>query len=257
MLLFWFFYNKENDPIGKQALDILSAKLSASQKFILLERSDMDKIEGELKRGGADSIAKVGADYLIIGSVTEFGRKNIGNVGVVSRTTKQIVEAAVSIRLVEVTSGQVIYSDEAKGEAELTNKSVMGLGGQAGYDATLSDKAISAAISKLVENIINHCMDRPWKSYFLSYDENGILISGGKNQGIKVGDTFEVVSKGKTIKNPQTGMLMELPGKMVGKIKIDFCGGEDALNEFSMVTFTEGGIEKTDLTKYFIKEIKQ
>ena len=34
------FYDKENDPMGKQALDILSAKLAASGKFLLLERSD-------------------------------------------------------------------------------------------------------------------------------------------------------------------------------------------------------------------------
>ena len=32
------FYDKENDPMGKQALDILSAKLAASGKFLLLER---------------------------------------------------------------------------------------------------------------------------------------------------------------------------------------------------------------------------
>ena len=32
------FYDKENDPMGKQALDILSSKLAASGKFMLLER---------------------------------------------------------------------------------------------------------------------------------------------------------------------------------------------------------------------------
>jgi curli biogenesis system outer membrane secretion channel CsgG len=35
------FYDKENDPMGKQALDILSSKLAASGKFLLLERSDL------------------------------------------------------------------------------------------------------------------------------------------------------------------------------------------------------------------------
>ncbi len=30
------FYDRENDPMRKQALDILSAKLAASGKFILL-----------------------------------------------------------------------------------------------------------------------------------------------------------------------------------------------------------------------------
>ena len=36
------FYDRENDPMRKQALDILSSKLAASGKFILLEREDLD-----------------------------------------------------------------------------------------------------------------------------------------------------------------------------------------------------------------------
>lgn len=251
------FYNKANDPIGNQAVDILSTKLASTNKFILLERQDIDKIVEELKITSNEGLQKVGADYLIIGSVTEFGRKNVGEVNAFSRSKTQTVQAGVSIRLVDVSTGQIIYSEEAKGEAETTNKTVMGLGGQTDYDATLSDKAISAAISKLVENIINNCMDRAWKSYFLSDDENGVLISGGKSQGLKVGDIYEVIEKGKSIKNPQTGMMMELPGKSVGKIKIDFTGGENSQSEFSMVSFSEGIIDKQNLGNYYVKEIKK
>jgi curli biogenesis system outer membrane secretion channel CsgG len=251
------FYNKENDPIGKQAVDILSTKLASSNKFILLERQDMDKILEEMKLAGNDGVQKVGADYLIIGSVTEFGRKNVGDVNAFSRSKTQTVQAGVSIRLVDVATGQIIYSEEAKGEAETTNKTVMGYGEQTDYDATLSDKAISAAISKLVENIINNCMDRPWKSYFLSYDENGIIISGGKSQGVKVGSQFNVVEKGKSVKNPQTGMMMELPGKNVGKVKVDFVGGDTAQNEYSIVSFVEGSVDRNNLSNYFIKEISE
>jgi curli biogenesis system outer membrane secretion channel CsgG len=250
------FYDKENDPIGKQAVDILSTKLGASNKFILLERQDMDKIMEELKLAGNEGYQKVGADYLIIGSVTEFGRKNVGDVNMFSRSKTQVVQAGVNIRLVDVSTGQIIYSEEAKGEAETSNKTVLGFGEHADYDATLSDKAISAAISKLVENIINNCLDRPWKSYFLSYDNDGIIISGGKNQGLKVGDIYNVVEKGKQIKNPQTGMMIELPGKTVGKIKIDSLGGNDLQNEFSIVSFIEGSVDKQNLNNYYIQEVK-
>ncbi|MDR2130187.1 MAG: CsgG/HfaB family protein [Odoribacteraceae bacterium] len=250
------FYSKENDPIGKQAVDILSAKLAASNKFILLERNDMDKIMEELKLAGVEGYKNVGTDYLIIGSVTEFGRKNVGDVNAFSRSKTQVVQAGVSIRLVDVASGQIIYSEEAKGEAETTNKTVMGFGERTDYDATLGDKAISAAISKLVENVINNCMDRPWKSYFLSYDNDGIIISGGKSQGLKVGDFYNVVEKGKQVKNPQTGMMMELPGKAAGKIRIDFTGGDNPQNEFSTVSFVEGSIDQQHLNNYYIQEIR-
>jgi len=251
------FYDKANDPLGKQAVDILSAKLASTNKFLLLEREDRDKILGEMKISGLDGFQKVGADYILVGSITEFGRKNVGDVKVFSRSKSQIVEAGVSIRLIDVSTGQIIYSEEAKGEAETTNKTVMGLGEKTDYDATLSDKAISAAISKLVENIINNCMDRPWKSYFLAYDENGTIISGGKSQGIHIGDVYDVVEKGKTVKNPQTGMSFELPGKSVGQIKIDMLGGENPQSEYSMVSFTDGNIDKLNLSNYYIKERKK
>ena len=122
---------------------------------------------------------------MIIGSVTEYGRKNVGKSGVFSSTKSQIVEAAVAVRLVDVSTGLIIYSDEGKGTAELTTRTTMGVGGKADYDATLSDKAISEAIGQLVENIINKCTDKPWRTFFLSFDTDAQLIAGGNSQGIK------------------------------------------------------------------------
>ena len=39
-----FLVDKDANPIGKQALDILSKKLLDTGKFILLERSDLEKV---------------------------------------------------------------------------------------------------------------------------------------------------------------------------------------------------------------------
>lgn len=250
------FYDKENDPLGKQTVDILSTKLASSGKFLLLERADYGSIMKEIEKFGNASVQKIGADYLIIGSLTEFGRKNVGDVNLFSREKSQIVEAGVSIRLVDVSTGQIVYSEEAKGQAETNSKTIMGLGERTDYDATLSDKAISAAISKLVENIINNCMNKAWKSYFISYDENGIIVSGGKSQGIRIGDKFNVFERGRKVKNPQTGILIELPGKKVGAVSVDFSGGDTAEGEFSIVSFIDGEIDSTNLSNYFIKEIK-
>ncbi len=244
------FYDKNNDPMAKQALDILSARLASSGKFILLERSDIDK--ALLESEEQSEKPKISADYIIVGSITEFGRKNTGDVNLVSRSKKQTVEAAVSIRLIDVASGQIIYSEEAKGSAETTSKTTMGIGGSADYDATLSDKAISAAISQLTENIINNCMDRPWKAYFLTVDDGTYFVSGGTSQGLAVDDVFIVKEKGKSVKNPQTGMMMELPGKTVGKIRVTMTGGESIENEFSIVEFVDGKIDENQLSNYYI-----
>ena len=252
------FYDKDNDPMGKQALDILSAKLGASGKFILLERNDLQQLLEEANRKGQSAQQAIGADYMIIGSITEFGRKNTSQSQVFTTSKTQTVEAAVSIRLVDVATGQIIYSDQGKGSAEITTKSTfVGTGGHAGYDATLSDKAISAAIDQLVENIINKLSDKPWKSYFLSYDSDAIIIAGGKSQGIEPGMVFAVKTVGKNVKNPQTGIMVTLPGKEVGKIKVEETGGDTPETEYSIVSMIEGSIDSENLSNYIIEEIKQ
>lgn len=72
------FYTPDNNPIEKQAADILATKLAATEKFILIERADLDKIMDEVKIADVN-YQKVGADFLIIGSVTEFGRATVGD----------------------------------------------------------------------------------------------------------------------------------------------------------------------------------
>lgn len=245
------FYDKANDPMRKQGLDILSAKLQQSGKFILLEREDLDVL---VKEAGAD-MQKIGADYIILGSITEFGRKNEGQEKMFSSTKTQVVEAGVSIRIVEVSSGLIIYSGEAKGLAETTTKEVMGFGGTAGYDATLSDKAISAALSQLVENIINECTDSPWRSYILDIDEDGnYIISGGASQGLTAGDRFNVYSKGKIVKNPQSGMNVELPGKKIGAVTVvATLPDTKPENEISLCKYEGESLDREKLLeKYYI-----
>lgn len=248
------FYDKDNDPMGKQASDILAAKLAASEKFLLIERQDFDKIVAELNTGGGVS-QKIGADYLIIGSITEYGRKTVGTQKMFNSSKKQAVEAGVNLRLVDVSTGLVIYSGEAKGEAETVDKRTLGLGTTADFDATLSDKAITAAIGKLVEHVINKCMDKEWKAYLLSAEEGSYIISGGKSQGIKVGDTFAIMQKGRKVKNPQTGILIELPGKMIAKIKIDQLFGSTQEEEISFGSLVEGTIDETKLENYYVTEL--
>ena len=242
------FYDRENDPMRKQALDILSSKLAASGKFILLEREDLDIL---VKEAGSE-MNKIGADYIILGAVTEFGRKTVGDQKVFSSTKTQTVEAGVSIRLVETATGLIIYSDEAKGSAEISAKKVLGFGESAGYDATLSDKAISAALSQLVDNIVAKCMNNPWRSYVLSVEDGSYLISGGASQGLAAGDKFNVYAKGKTVKNPQTGMNVELPGTKVGEVTVVSSFGDTPETELSFCSYEGEAIDVENLANYYI-----
>lgn len=244
------FYDRENDPMRKQAMDILSSKLAASGKFILLERDDLDVL---VKESGSD-MKKIGADYIILGSITQFGRKTEGDERIFSTTKTQTVEAAVNVRLVDAATGLIIYSDEAKGQAETSSKTTLGLGGTAGFDATLSDKAISAALTQLVENIINKCMDKPWRGYVLTVDDGNYVISGGATQGITPGSKFGLFKKGKMVNNPQTGATVELPGKRMGQITVNSNYGDTPETEISFATYEGEAIDIDHLELYYLME---
>jgi curli biogenesis system outer membrane secretion channel CsgG len=250
-----FFLDENRDWIGKQAMDILSARLAETDRFIMLERADIEKIDRELEMGNL-SILNIPADYLIVGSVSEFGRKTTGEVGIFSRTKRQTAYARVNIRLIDVYTGQIIYSEEGEGEAFAEAGTVLGVGGRAGYDASINDKAISAAISKLVSNVIENLLDKPWRSYVLSYQDGNYIIAGGKSQGIRKGDIFEVHRKGKRVINPQTKMAIELPSTPIGKIKVHTLVDGDPTNEVCLCTVVAGDIPRRAFENIFIQEPK-
>lgn len=250
---FFTEYDENNDPIGKQAMDILSTRLAETEKFILLERADIEKIKKELDIGDIGNL-DIGSDYLIVGSVSEFGRKTTSDVGIFNRSKTQTAYAKVNVRLVDVRTGQIIYSEEGEGEANSETGTVLGVGDRAAYDQSLNDKAISAAISSLVNNLIENLLDLQWRSYILSYEDDNYIISGGKSQGIQEGDIFSVYVRGKRIKNPQTNMFVELPGKEIGKIKVLTLLGDMEQNEMGICTKISGEIPVDDFTNLYIQE---
>ena len=273
-----FLLDKNNNRIGKQASDILNARLTDSGKFIVLERTDAALIDEEVQPGLGNGVIETTekdgkkttvfasqkslqnkdslsprADYLIIGSISEYGRATTSDVGIFSRNKIQKAKVTVNIRLVNTKTKQIIFSQEATGEATSEASRTFGVGKTAGYDAQLDDNALSAAISKLVSNVMENLLDAPWQAYLLAEDNGVYFLSGGKEQGIKKSDTFDVLAKGKQVKNPQTGLFVELPGRKVAEIQIiDFAGkGENALSLASVIS---GNINKARLTEYVVRE---
>ena len=129
----------------------------------------------------------------------------------------------------------------------------MGVGAKGSYDSELNDKAIDAAISDLTSNIIENMLDKPWKGYILGYENGSLITSGGKSQNIKVGDRFDVYLKGKQVKNPQTNMMMTLPGKKLATIEITSTLGDTPENEVSTAKILNGDLRPYIASKDFSK----
>ena len=244
------FTDKNYDRIGKQASDMLAAELTKSGKFIVLERTDLNKIEAESALLGMTPEEfknnLVGVDALILGSVVEYGRKDTGDVELFSRSRKQEAHAKVNIRLVDPRAGHVFFSEDGGGEASLDSQTILGLGDRATFDSTLNDKALSAAIANLLDKILNKLSDKPWTSGILAIEGEQVLISGGERQGLKVGDHLKVLVPGKVIKSPQTGFNVQLPHSQVGALEVVAFFGDSETNEGSICKVIEGVIPTTD-----------
>jgi curli biogenesis system outer membrane secretion channel CsgG len=229
------------DPLGRQTSDMLSARLVDSGKFVVLERSDLDIIKGEQKLGGvAGNI--VGADVLIIGSLTEFGRQTEGQSGFLSNTKKQVARAKVEVRVVDVRTGVAFFTTSGVGEAAVENGTVMGFGSQAAYDATLNDKAIGAAISDMMNGLVAKLESRPWRADVLKVDGARVFISGGARQGIKAGDRLAVLKPGERVKSPQTGFEIELPPTKLVDIEVESTFGDSEVNEGAVARVLSGSL---------------
>ena len=237
-----FLRDNQGDVLGKQLTDMMSKALVESGQFVVLERPDLGRLVAENNFVGT-SIQKVGADVLLVGSLTEFGRKTDGKSGFLSKTKRQMATAKVDVRLVDTKTGRVIFAASGAGQATNEAGNVLGFGGRSTYDGTLNDKAIEHAVSDAVSNIISELSDQPWKTYFISVSPDMLVIAGGKTQGIRVGDQFSVKTQGKRVKNPQNGFMITLPGKEVGVIEVLSQFGTTDVDEGSVCVIKKGSLK--------------
>ena len=247
-----FLVDNSGDRLGKQAADILSARLTETGKFLMFERMDADNVSAEQMLAGLKEEG-VAIDYLIVGSVSEFGRSTESESGVFQRKKTQRAYAKVNVRLIDVETGRIIFATEGAGEATSEAKKTFGAGTSAGYDQSLTDKSMSAAISQLISNLVENMTNKPWKSYLLAKEEGDYIISGGPSQGLAPGKQLVVYENGRVVKNPQTGAKVSLPGKRVATIEVLTSFGEDEFNEISMVSVVSGSISKS-LDSYYVSD---
>jgi curli biogenesis system outer membrane secretion channel CsgG len=152
------------DPLGTQAKTILKTHLQQSGRFVVVDRDNMEEIARETKLRGSKQ-ALIGAQVALTGDVTEFGRRETGDIqlfGILGYGKKQLAYAKVALNVVDVTTSQVTYAAQGAGEYDLSNREVVGFGTVAGYDATLNGKVLNLAITEAVNNLVDGLEGGAW-----------------------------------------------------------------------------------------------
>jgi curli biogenesis system outer membrane secretion channel CsgG len=154
------------DRLGGQAKTVLTAHLQQSQRFAVLDRENLSEAKQEAAYK-AQTQAIRGADYIVTGDITEFGRKEVGDqqlFGIVGRGKQQVAYAKVTLNVVNSLTSEVVHSAQGAGEFSLSNREVLGFGGTAGYDATLNGKVLDLAIREAVNNLVKGLDSGAWSA---------------------------------------------------------------------------------------------
>jgi len=226
--------------IGQGVADMLVTSLVESDRFLVIERSELEALLNEQGLGQtglvtAQSAAQVGKllgiELMVTGSVTEFGTKkdNIGgglgslggfNVGV----STQSARAAVDIRLINVNTGEIVTAKMAEGEDSSTGLDNVGIAdidfhNSSSWDNTQLGKAAREAITQCVEYISEGMEEVPWQGKIIKAQGTTIFMKPGTKGGVQSGMIFAVYRPGEELIDPDTGLSLGSEEMKIGEIQ--------------------------------------
>lgn len=242
--------------LGNATADILVTLLQQSGRFIVVERERLANVvaEQELSLTGlvdtstAVSIGNIlGADAIIVGSVTKFGVNISSSDAIIGDSKTQIATAEVNVRLIDTGSGKIIMAKTGQGEASKKYSSFLGIGSTGGYDEALEGDALKAAVIDVVDNIVQSMNQIPWSCRVAKLSYNAVIIDAGLQSNLQLGILLDVINRGEAIKSYSTGEVLGYMEKIVGTLQVTSYFGE---NGAYCKIISNSGIKEGDICRF-------
>jgi curli biogenesis system outer membrane secretion channel CsgG len=265
-----------NQDVGKGIVDLLIDKLVNDGTYRVIERQALDKLLAEQNfsnsnRADPNSAAKIGrllgVDTIIVGDITQFGRDdhntNVGGVGstlgkyglggVGVHKSKAVV--AVTARMVDVNTGEILASVTGTGESSRSGTSLLGGGGSgwssggghldmgsSNFGQTILGEAVKDAVTQLATGLDADSGKLPVTAAPAPVPVHGlvadastsdIIINVGSSSGVHVGDKLAVTRVSRVIKDPATGKPLRSIETTLGQITVTSVDSGSAVGTFS------------------------
>ena len=206
-----------------------------------------------VKQGTGARVGQIrGANLTLMGDIVVFGRddrKTSAGIGAIvpgaggaAGGYKGDAKAVVVLdyRIVDTETSEVVASGEARGESKRTSKGFgaamfaggVGVGGgfnmtSSNFAETIIGEATMDAVNKLAVDINARELNGGAGGRDLDLDArvadvsgNSITINAGTAAGLAVGQTFTIYHKGKEIKDPTTGEVLDVQTTPLGQLTI-------------------------------------
>jgi len=247
-----------NVDIGKGISALLVTDLVKSDSYSVIERSAIDKVLAEQdfsnsNRADPTTAARIGkvlgVDYIILGSITEFGNETkkqnvggggtnfhgfgLGGVGHSSSKANVVIDA----RIIKTDTAEILVVAEGKGQSSRSGVSLLGTGGNSGglgggnvdfgsskFQNTIIGEATKKAVDQLTTDLVTNVAKLPVHTMAVdalvaAVDGGQIVLNAGARAGINKGDQFSVVRLGKEIKDPASGKVIRRMVSNIGTIQ--------------------------------------
>jgi curli biogenesis system outer membrane secretion channel CsgG len=227
---------------------MLTDALVSDGRFVVVEREDLANIATEQQLGAqasttaetAASAGKmIGASLIVRGTVTKFepnagasgvslglpGGGLLGGQSLGLKGSHALI--AISLRVIDSTTGQVLSTVRAEGTASSHG---VDLSGAASNGATIGlstlkttplGQAAEDAIDKAVPQIALAAERQPWSAMVIEVDGPTVYVNAGAEQNIQAGTVLHVRRKAKDLVDPGTGVILDTLTTDIGSIRID------------------------------------
>jgi curli biogenesis system outer membrane secretion channel CsgG len=246
--------------IGKGIQAMLVKRLAEQGKVVIVERAKIKELEAEqdrnvgnrVKQGSGARVGRIsGADALLAGDIVIFGRDDkkktvkggglIGGIGgaVANMNKEDKAIVAIDYRLVDAETSEVIATGEARGESSRKSKGFAGIAGALGkgvagvevdmtssnFAETIIGEATMDCVNKLADILNKQAVDmkktvREVEAYVADVAGRTMVISAGGNDGVNVGEVFEILKIVREVKDPVTKEVLDRITDKSGELTI-------------------------------------
>jgi curli biogenesis system outer membrane secretion channel CsgG len=261
----------QND-LGATFADLIITRLSTDGKFVLFERSALDKIIKEQNLSNSDradqntavKLGKIaGVDGIVIGSVTQYSGEIVtntnsgGNIGKFhipgSQSSVRTVTVGLTARLIDTSTGLILASAVGTGTAKQNQSNVQGTSttGSTMFPAKLTSDATTQAVSQVVAQIesaplptvateykpaaapVAAVPKTPYHGVVADVSGTTLILTVGTTSGLKVGDTVDILRFNHAVKDPTTGKVIRSINDKLGEAKITEADASSAVATYT------------------------
>ncbi len=209
-----------NASLGADFADQLSDRLRETNRYDVLDREQVSAIFAGLNNSAASQLR--GIDYVIKGKVTDFGHTQMHEL--FGKQTYALTAVQVSVH--DVANNRTIAQEALVAKVKPRKAEAMPSAGTTPFGSfsfyqTSVGKATNDILGQAVQAVAAAIEEVPYQPKIASIANNQIVINGGRDRNIAVGDMFVVRPAPRQVTDPDTGQIIgQVTGSIIGTVKI-------------------------------------